>query len=229
MNYIRIYNNIIQKAMSRVVLEETYYEKHHIEPKCISRNNNADNLVKLTAKEHFICHKLLCKIYKNTEHEAKLLHALLGMCRSWYSKYHKRARYNKITAATYETLRNRLYGKEGLLKGANSPIYGRKHSKESIELMREKVKLSWLSGSRKSVNYRKPHSEETKLKMSLYRKNKKVGKDNPNAKKCCIDGVIYDSVADAGKALGVKPNTIQRRIYSFSAKFKQYYYLQDLL
>ena len=37
--------------------------------------NKKDNLVELTAREHFIAHKLLFKAYIGTEFEAALAHA----------------------------------------------------------------------------------------------------------------------------------------------------------
>lgn len=61
MDYIKIYNNLINKAKERNNLD--IFEIHHIIPKCIGGNDNKQNLVKLTPKEHFIAHKLLCKIY----------------------------------------------------------------------------------------------------------------------------------------------------------------------
>lgn len=65
MNYHKIYQNIIDKAISlnRSKKESTYYENHHIIPRCIGGNDDKDNLVLLTAKEHFISHLLLVKIY----------------------------------------------------------------------------------------------------------------------------------------------------------------------
>ena len=40
-------------------------------------DNKKNNLTKLTAKEHFICHKILCKLYPNNE---KLRYAFWVMC-----------------------------------------------------------------------------------------------------------------------------------------------------
>lgn len=53
------HDNIITKAKNRTLT--CYTEKHHILPKCLGGSNNEDNLVRLTAKEHFIVHMLLCK------------------------------------------------------------------------------------------------------------------------------------------------------------------------
>lgn len=68
MNYNRIYNYIINLAKYRGLDKSniTYYvELHHIIPRSLGGNNNADNLVLLTAKEHYICHHLLYKIHGN--------------------------------------------------------------------------------------------------------------------------------------------------------------------
>ena len=64
MNYEKIYNQIIERAKNRVL--EGYGEKHHIIPKCMGGKNNLDNLVNLTAREHFLSHwfvslKLFCQ------------------------------------------------------------------------------------------------------------------------------------------------------------------------
>lgn len=74
MNYQRIYNQIIKNAQNRTL--EGYKEKHHILPKCLGGSNDKENLVELTAKEHFLCHMLLCEIYPNN---IKLYHALWMM------------------------------------------------------------------------------------------------------------------------------------------------------
>lgn len=56
--YTHWYYSIVNAAVSRAT--PTYYtEKHHIVPRSLGGNNSASNLVKLTAKEHFVCHRLL--------------------------------------------------------------------------------------------------------------------------------------------------------------------------
>lgn len=60
--YTKCYYNIIERAKSRELPKEIYTEKHHIIPKSIGGNNSKNNLVKLTAREHFICHWLLTKM-----------------------------------------------------------------------------------------------------------------------------------------------------------------------
>ncbi len=74
MNYQRIYDQIIDRAKTRKL--QGYKEKHHIIPKCMGGSNEKQNLIELTAREHFICHWLLCRIYPENR---KLGHAFWFM------------------------------------------------------------------------------------------------------------------------------------------------------
>lgn len=63
MNYVKIYNDIILKSVMREP-PDCYTEKHHVVPKCMGGDDSSDNMVILTAKEHYICHALLYKAFK---------------------------------------------------------------------------------------------------------------------------------------------------------------------
>jgi 5-methylcytosine-specific restriction endonuclease McrA len=58
--YTTWYNSIINKAKDRTI--NGYTEKHHIIPSSLGGSNDTDNLVKLTPREHFVCHLLLTKM-----------------------------------------------------------------------------------------------------------------------------------------------------------------------
>ena len=60
MNYLKVYCNLIRKAENRTP-PEGYTEKHHTFPVSIFGNNK--RVVVLTAKEHYLTHLLLRKIY----------------------------------------------------------------------------------------------------------------------------------------------------------------------
>lgn len=75
MNYQAVYDNIINRAKTRKLT--TYREVHHIVPKCLGGSNDTSNLVELTAREHFLCHWLLIRIYPN---QSKLAYAFWNMC-----------------------------------------------------------------------------------------------------------------------------------------------------
>lgn len=63
MNYHLIYNNLIFSRVNTGVEPEGYTERHHIIPSCIGGGDEPENLIRLTAREHFVAHRLLAKIY----------------------------------------------------------------------------------------------------------------------------------------------------------------------
>jgi hypothetical protein len=97
MDYQKIYAQIIEKAKTRQL--EGYKEKHHVIPKCIGGTNDKKNLVELTAREHFLCHMLLCEIYPNN---IKLYQALWLMSTNKNKKEGKRY---KISSRVYERIK----------------------------------------------------------------------------------------------------------------------------
>ena len=97
MDYHKIYNQIITKAKNRYI--DGYIEYHHVVPKCLGGEDSKENLVALTAREHFICHQLLCEIYPN---ESKLKHALFLMSNG---KQKKKDKQYKISSRTYQRLK----------------------------------------------------------------------------------------------------------------------------
>ncbi len=83
MNYKLIYESIIKYAKKENENGNRsigYFEKHHIFPKSLGGIDNEENLVKLTAREHFICHWLLVKMFnKGTNKRNKMLYAFWRM------------------------------------------------------------------------------------------------------------------------------------------------------
>lgn len=76
--YTRIYFSIIENARLRVLPKDQYKETHHIIPRSMGGDNSSDNLVDLTAREHFICHKLLVRMTQG-ESKGKMAFALVLM------------------------------------------------------------------------------------------------------------------------------------------------------
>ena len=65
MNYKRIYFNIIRNRRANPLDTCIYGEEHHIIPRSFGGGNHKANLVRLTAREHFVVHFLLYKMYKH--------------------------------------------------------------------------------------------------------------------------------------------------------------------
>lgn len=93
MDYFKIYDSLMQRSLNRNL--EGYSEKHHIIPKCIGGNDLPENLVKLTAKEHYIAHRLLVEMYPS---EKKLKYAFWMMCTM---KTESQDRY-RVSSRAYE-------------------------------------------------------------------------------------------------------------------------------
>ncbi len=96
MNYLNTYNKIINKAINsnRKKSKFEYFERHHIIPKCLEGSNDKINLVLLTAKEHFICHHLLTKIYPTSN---KLKFSFWAMCNQLNGDIERNYKINSTT------------------------------------------------------------------------------------------------------------------------------------
>tara|TARA_S200002703_G_scaffold63639_1_gene55157 strand:- start:2387 stop:3133 length:747 start_codon:yes stop_codon:yes gene_type:complete len=80
MNYRRVYNQIISNRKSNPLGLAEYGELHHIIPKCLGGEDIKTNLIRLTAREHFICHALLAEMYEyGTNEWYKMNHAFMMM------------------------------------------------------------------------------------------------------------------------------------------------------
>lgn len=143
MDYNRLYTLIIQNARRRFIstahtrkawnkeykiLFSDYIEIHHITPKCIGGTDHSLNFCALSAKEHYIAHRLLCKIYPTN---SKL----------WYA-YNMLSTYTK-TAREYQLIKEncRIFN-----TGVNNPFYRKSHTVDSKVTM---MQTSILKGNTK--------------------------------------------------------------------------------
>lgn len=165
MDYKNIYEKIIEKARSenRVKEFDIYYENHHILPRCMNGSNDCENLVLLTAKEHFICHKILPEIYPNE--------VGLKIAAFFISYKTLEQRDYRVSASEYERLRIEYinsrdfsHTEEVKIKISNTlkllyankenhPQYGTHRSEETKQKLRE-------------ASLGNNPSEETRLKIS---------------------------------------------------------------
>lgn len=84
MNYTNAYQKIITVACARGNLKFPGAERHHILPVSMGGTNATENLVYLTTREHFICHKLLIKMNFG-ESRKKMIYAFWWMCKTRHS------------------------------------------------------------------------------------------------------------------------------------------------
>jgi len=169
--YSKTYFTITSNAKQRIT--EGYTETHHIIPQSLGGTNDKENLVELTAREHFICHWLLVKMTEGDE-RGKMLYALQGMKaeNKFQNRYH-----TKITARVYEKYRvEHSLNHSTVMKGRPAHNKGRKMSDEQKQLLREKAKANHAGGKIYSEEWQQKRiakvtgqkrSEETKKLMSL--------------------------------------------------------------
>jgi hypothetical protein len=92
--YSKIYFDIIERARDRH-LENVYFESHHIIPLSLGGHDIAENMVDLTAREHFICHLLLVKAVR-FEYKKKMNYAFWRMCNGSNNRYVPSSRLYKM-------------------------------------------------------------------------------------------------------------------------------------
>jgi hypothetical protein len=215
MNYQKIYDQIIDRAKNRQL--EGYKEKHHILPKCLGGKEDKDNLVELTAREHFLCHRLLCEIYPN---ETKLIQALWLMTigknkhNTLYSYSFSSRTYEKVKLEFIKTIKGKKMSLE---------------TKEKIQKIKSNMDMSvfYTEEVKKKMSENKKgktiHTKESKQKISESKKGKKRNiiwgdkiseskKGKPKQGKPIIQICpqtketinIFSSITEASKITGIK-------------------------
>lgn len=157
--YTKIYAQIIENRISFPLPKNLYSERHHWLPKFAFGDN--DSIVRLSAREHYICHWLLTKMVLVPDIKMRALYAhgmmsrkSMNQKRCYTSWQYDRARKSKSAATK---LRDQLYPERNVF---------RKKGKEN-------------------VNFGKKHTDSTKRKMSA----RASGENNPaHGKKWFTDG-----------------------------------------
>lgn len=163
MNYQKVYDSIVSHALVRNTHKggSVVVESHHIVPKHCGGPDTKNNLVNLTLREHYVCHLLLAKMYKNTPYYAGMCRAVVAM--NQRGGVRSRA-YEAIRSVHVKNLRSQVISKEqkqaiSLANRGNKHRAGHKNSTEHIEILRQS-----RLGSK--------HSTETKQNWSIIRKGK---------------------------------------------------------
>jgi 3'-phosphoadenosine 5'-phosphosulfate sulfotransferase (PAPS reductase)/FAD synthetase len=176
--YSKLYYKITSNAKQRIT--EGYTELHHIIPQSMGGSNDKENLVDLTAREHFICHWLLIKMTEGKD-RSKMLYALNGMKAE--NRYQQRY-HTKITARVYEKYRiEHAKNHSETMKGKTAWNKGRILEGVELEEHRERTRNRKIDPIKQAIGQQKrvakmigtKQSEETKLKKSIALKGKSKG------------------------------------------------------
>lgn len=157
-----------------------YFERHHIYPKSLYPDlaTEENNLLLLTAKEHFICHLLLCK-FTQGKAKSKMINALIRM---QYSHSDNQKRY---TSNSYDTIRSLIAEKNSFefkgkpkseehKKAISEGSKGKKMPQSYREQFTKRSKQMWKDGV---FDNRPKHSDQTKAKLRKAQTGKKLSKE----------------------------------------------------
>jgi hypothetical protein len=199
MNYAKHYELLCSRGQVRQ-LQDTYVEVHHIVPKCLGGANTSENLTTLTAREHFIAHWLLSRMYPK---DRKIQLAFKMMCDVKYGR-----RYTPSSRVIAEARKNvAILNSEHQTGKSRAEILGEEKAKEVLAKI-SKTK----TGSKASVETRKKISvaltglPRPKLKNRVHINNKVKAKMVPKED--------LESYLEQGWVLGRLPEskgTVDRR------------------
>lgn len=123
MDHRRIYNLIIEKRKSIPIPNNVYGEIHHIIPRCLGGADSKNNLIRITAREHFICHALLAEMYPVGSIEwIKLNKAFIMMkCGATDTERYINSRYYELKKTDFSIAMS--YSQKGILNSQYGKIW----------------------------------------------------------------------------------------------------------
>ena len=178
--YKKWYDNIIENARKKP--HTGYVEKHHIIPRCMGGTNDKENLVRLTAREHFVCHWLLTKCVENTFYKKKMLNAIgkFVQCNRLQERNLTSRQYEVARKAISKANMNRVYTEETRKKMSEKNLgrtpwnKGKKGLQKYSNESKEKLKKLY-TGKSFEERYGKENGENIKKKIAETKTGKPSG------------------------------------------------------
>jgi hypothetical protein len=176
-----------------------YYEFHHVVPLCVGGEDVESNLVALTAREHFLAHYLLCKVYRGRGLVYyKLLNAFEALCNFKNTKTRTVVYRN---SRLYEKLKTEIAKKTSEQMKGNKFNLGRKQPLEEIDRRR------------RSNTGKKRTSEQTQRMRDSFtperrEESRKRGKKNGIPVECLNTSTVFENASEAARLLGVSQGNL---------------------
>ncbi len=194
---LRRYINLVTTFKERNSKKVLGFHRHHMIPISLGGINRKANIVIVTAREHFILHRLLWKAvpYKN-----KMMYAFWRMLNGKNSDY-------KFTSREYEKVLTEYAASQSIkMKGKGNHFFGKTHSEETRKIISEKGRG-------------RIQSEETKQKMNEIRSNR-IYVHNEEENRYIKEDQLESFLANGyvlgklkGRRVQVNDGIIERRIF----------------
>lgn len=225
MDYYKHYLLLIKKARLRILPAGVYKEVHHIVPKSEGGMDNQDNLVALTAREHFVAHWLL---HRADPSDNARSFSFWRLCNSKgdytpSSRVYEEAR-KAHSQAISKALKGRPKSPSHIAKVAASNT-GKKRTAESKDRMRDaKLGKPLTQVHKDNMKGRVPWNKGQTMSQEVGEKIKEALKGNQNAAKACsIEGRLYKSAKEAAIEEKVPLATMKNRLRNSNKP--QYFYV----
>lgn len=218
--YQNWYTKIINNRVSNPIID-LYTEKHHIVPKSLGGTNDSSNIVNLSAREHFICHYLLTKVYPTgSSNWYKMQHAFMIMAASsngkryFNSRLYDACRKNFSTTMSFNQSgdKNSQFGKVWITN-----ISLERNQKVNVDEVNYWLSIGWTKGRIINFNsYKSSHAERLSLTVNKRKLNEKI-KQEANT--------LYQVYVNSGcKSLGefIRKGYYPYSKVSLSKMWKQY-------
>ena len=173
MDYEKHYNLLIDRAKNRTL--EGYFEKHHIIPRCMGGDDSKENLVRLTAEEHYVAHQLLVKMYPDND---SLVYALRRMS----GGNSNRKAYGWVKKTVAQMLSRRYKGrplneKQVAGNASRRGSSANENQLKGLECGRTKEAREKAAKSISAAKKGKPQSEAHKAALSKVRKGRVLSEE----------------------------------------------------
>jgi len=103
--YLTTYILLVEKRIEFPLHKEEYGERHHIVPKSFGGGNDKTNLVRFSAREHFIAHRLLERMYRNDASNTALWMKMANAIWKMTNAENRHQERHKVNSRTFETLK----------------------------------------------------------------------------------------------------------------------------
>lgn len=220
-NENELYDEYIKRILDsreNIKDSENYQEIHHILPRCMDGEDNKENLIYLYAQEHYYAHKLLA--LENPENNSLqyawwAISGLLSNKRNLqisadeYALVKSRMAKARIGIQYTEETKHKISQNHADISGEKNPMYGKHHTEEA----REKIRQANL-GKKLSQEHKNKISKSGKGRIVSEQTKKKMGENHwdcsngkhPKARKvvCNETGDVFDCAKEAGVWAGLK-------------------------